>query len=143
MESVRAQTHHFFISLRTSCIKTACAHPIIVIGQGPIFSTSLDLEETTKLTEYITRVFLKASSYIDIPFLPTPGLISFSKGSSVPLTTAPRGPVFNSRGALSYYLMQQAVRIIQTCVSTAALKDDCLRPPSFRFHMVFKIKLSH
>ena len=139
-EHIEDYALHFFISLRTSRIKTACAHPIIVIGQGPIFSTSLDLEETTKLTEYITRVLLKASSYTDIPFLPTPGLIGFSKGSSVPLTTAPRGPVFNSKGTLSYYSMQQAVRIIQTCVSTAALKEDCLRPPGFRFHMVFKFK---
>ena len=127
---------HFFISLRASRIKTACAHPIIVIGQGPIFSTTLDLEETTKLTEYITRVLLKASSYTDIPFLPTPGLIGFSKGSSVPLTTAPRGPVFNDRGELSYYSVQQAVRIVQTCVSSNILKDDCLKPPGFRFHMV-------
>ena len=127
---------HFFISLKNSRIKTSCTHPIIVIGQGPIFSSYLTLEETTKLSEYITRVLLKTSAYTSIPFFPTPGLIGFCGNSCVPLTTAPKGPVFADNGALSHYSVQQAIRIVQTCVSTAGLMNDCIMPPGFRFHMV-------
>ena len=71
-----------------------------------------------------------------IPFLPTPGLVGFTGKMSVPLTTAPRGPVFAENGELSHYSVQQAVRAIQTAVTAAQLLEDIELPPGFRHHMV-------
>ena len=126
----------FFNYIRNMYIRTACCHPIIVMGQAPLYHPKISLKRATRLADYITRTLLNVSAMTRIPFLPTPGLVGFTGKMSVPLTTAPRGPVFAENGELSHYSVQQAVRAIQTAVTAAQLLEDIELPPGFRHHMV-------
>ena len=126
----------FFCYIRSMYMQTACCHPIIVMGQAPLYHPKISLKRATRLADYITRILLNVSAMTRIPFLPTPGLVGFTGQISVPLTTAPRGPVFAENGELSHYSVQQAVRAIQTAVTAAQLLEDIELPPGFRHHMV-------